>query len=314
MNLIAVDAMGGDHAPSSVIEGVILAKESGVNCVLVGDKREIVYLINDRDSIPVYDYPEVIGMDEEPTRSIRKKKKSSIIGCMNLLKNQEVSGVFSAGSTGAAMVAAITVLGKVKGISRPAIASVLPGYKKNIVLLDSGANLEVKPQHLFEFATMGSNFARDSLGVDKPRIGLLNNGEESTKGRAVEKKTYDLLSKSDLNFIGNVEGRDFSKDTADVFVTDGFTGNMILKSMEGTARLQQELIRDSLDRRLIKPVSYIVNRSLKSVNDRFNPDVQNGAFLLGVNGPVTIAHGSSSPTAIKNALIYMSKNINNPIK
>ena len=314
MNLIAVDAMGGDHAPSSVIEGVILAKESGVNCVLVGDKREIVYLINDRDSIPVYDYPEVIGMDEEPTRSIRKKKKSSIIGCMNLLKNQEVSGVFSAGSTGAAMVAAITVLGKVKGISRPAIASVLPGYKKNIVLLDSGANLEVKPQHLFEFATMGSNFARDSLGVDKPRIGLLNNGEESTKGRAVEKKTYDLLSKSDLNFIGNVEGRDFSKDTADVFVTDGFTGNMILKSMEGTARLQQELIHDSLDRRLIKPVSYIVNRSLKSVNDRFNPDVQNGAFLLGVNGPVTIAHGSSSPTAIKNALIYMSKNINNPIK
>tara|TARA_B100000700_G_scaffold679_1_gene961 strand:+ start:1214 stop:2158 length:945 start_codon:yes stop_codon:yes gene_type:complete len=314
MNLIAVDAMGGDQAPSSVIEGVILAKESGVNCVLVGDKREIVYLINDRESIPVYDYPEVIGMDEEPTRSIRKKKKSSIIGCMNLLKNQEVSGVFSAGSTGAAMVAAITVLGKVKGISRPAIASVLPGYKKNIVLLDSGANLEVKPQHLFEFATMGSNFARDSLGVDKPRIGLLNNGEESTKGRAVEKKTYDLLSKSDLNFIGNVEGRDFSKDTADVFVTDGFTGNMILKSMEGTARLQQELIRDSLDRRLIKPVSYIVNRSLKSVNDRFNPDVQNGAFLLGVNGPVTIAHGSSSPTAIKNALIYMSKNINNPIK
>ena len=314
MNLIAVDAMGGDQAPSSVIEGVILAKESGVNCVLVGDKREILYLMNDRESIPVYDYPEVIGMDEEPTRSIRKKKKSSIIGCMNLLKNQEVSGVFSAGSTGAAMVAAITVLGKVKGISRPAIASVLPGYKKNIVLLDSGANLEVKPQHLFEFATMGSNFARDSLGVDKPRIGLLNNGEESTKGRAVEKKTYDLLSKSDLNFIGNVEGRDFSKDTADVFVTDGFTGNMILKSMEGTARLQQELIHDSLDRRLIKPVSYIVNRSLKSVNDRFNPDVQNGAFLLGVNGPVTIAHGSSSPTAIKNALIYMSKNINNPIK
>ncbi len=314
MNLIAVDAMGGDQAPSSVIEGVILAKESGVNCALVGDKREIVYLINDRESIPVYDYPEVIGMDEEPTRSIRRKKKSSIIGCMNLLKNQEVSGVFSAGSTGAAMVAAITVLGKVKGISRPAIASVLPGYKKNIVLLDSGANLEVKPQHLFEFAKMGSDFAKISLGVDKPRIGLLNNGEESTKGRTVEKKTHDLLSKSDLNFIGNVEGRDFSRDTADVFVTDGFTGNMILKSMEGTAKLQQELIRDSLDRRLIKPVSYIVNRSLKSVNDRFNPDVQNGAFLLGVNGPVTIAHGSSSPTAIKNALIYMSKNINNPIK
>jgi len=311
MNLIAVDAMGGDQAPSSVIEGVILAKESGVNCVLVGDKREIVYLINDRESIPVYDYPEVIGMDEEPTRSIRRKKKSSIVGCMNLLKNNEVSGVFSAGSTGAAMVAAITILGKVKGISRPAIASVLPGYRRNIILLDSGANLEVKPQHLLEFAKMGSNFANDSLGIDKPRIGLLNNGEESTKGRTVEKKTYDLLSKSELNFIGNVEGRDFSRDTADVFITDGFTGNMILKSMEGTARLQQKLIRDALDTKIAKPISYIFNRKLKSVNDRFNPDVQNGAFLLGVNGPVTIAHGSSSPTAVKNALIYMSKNINN---
>ena len=311
MNLIAVDGMGGDQAPSSIVEGVLLAKEEGVNCALVGDKREIEYLINNRASIPLYDYPEVIGMDEEPTRSIRRKKKSSIVGCMNLLKNNEVSGVFSAGSTGAAMVAAITILGKVKGISRPAIASVLPGYRRYIILLDSGANLEVKPQHLLEFAKMGSNFANDSLGIDKPRIGLLNNGEESTKRRTVEKKTYDLLSKSELNFIGNVEGRDFSRDTADVFITDGFTGNMILKSMEGTARLQQKLIRDALDTKIAKPISYIFNRKLKSVNDRFNPDVQNGAFLLGVNGPVTIAHGSSSPTAVKNALIYMSKNINN---
>ena len=201
MSLIAIDAMGGDKAPSSVIEGTIQAVNEGVECILVGDKTIIEQLVNNRISIPIYDYPEVIGMDEEPTRSIRKKKNSSIVGCMNLLREKEVGGVFSAGSTGAVMVSAITILGKVKGISRPAIASVLPGHNRNIVLLDSGANLEVKPKHLLEFAMMGSNFAINSLGISNPRVGLLNNGEESTKGRSVEKLTYDLLSNSDLNFI-----------------------------------------------------------------------------------------------------------------
>ena len=178
-------------------------------------------------------------------------------------------------------------------------------------MLDSGANLEVKSQHLIEFAEMGSEFAKTTLGVEEPRVGLLNNGEESTKGRSVERKTYELLSKSKLNFIGNVEGRDFAKGSADVFITDGFTGNMILKSMEGTAGLQQLLISDAIDKKFFKPLAKKFKNSLQSTSDMFNPDVQNGAFLLGVNGPVTIAHGSSSPTAIQNALIYMSKNINN---
>ena len=255
MSLIAIDAMGGDQAPSSVIEGTIQAVNEGVDCVLVGDKKIIEQLVNNRISIPIYDYPEVIGMDEEPTRSIRKKKNSSIVGCMNLLREKEVGGVFSAGSTGAVMVSAITILGKVKGISRPAIASVLPGHKRNIVLLDSGANLEVRPKHLLEFAMMGSNFAKNSLGISNPRVGLLNNGEESTKGRSVEKSTYELLTNSDLNFIGNVEGRDFGRASADVYVTDGFTGNMILKTMEGTASLQQIMITEALDKKLLKPFS-----------------------------------------------------------
>ena len=310
MNPIAIDAMGGDQAPLSVIEGTILAINSGVECVLVGDEEKIEKLINKRISIPIHNYPEVIEMHEEPTRSIRRKKNASIIGCMNLLKNKEVGGVFSAGSTGAVMVSAITILGKVKGISRPAIASVLPGHKQDIVLLDSGANLEVKPRHLVEFALMGSDFARTNLGINNPRIGLLNNGEEPTKGRGLEKTTYELLTKSELNFIGNVEGRDFARASADVYITDGFTGNMILKSMEGTAGLQEILISEALDKKLFKPVHYLVNNAMKTVKDKFNPEIQNGAFLLGVNGPVTIAHGSSTPVAIKNAILYTSNNLN----
>lgn len=314
MSLIAIDAMGGDKAPSSVIEGTIQAVNEGVECILVGDKTIIEQLVNNRISVPIYDYPEVIGMNEEPTRSMRKKKNSSIVGCMNLLKEKEVEGVFSAGSTGAVMVSAITILGKVKGVSRPAIASVLPGHNRNVVLLDSGANLDVKPKHLLEFAMMGANFAKNSLGITNPRIGLLNNGEESSKGRSVEKSTYELLSNSDLNFIGNVEGRDFARATTDVFVTDGFTGNMILKTMEGTAGLQQVMITDALDKKLLKPFHYLVNSAMRGVKDRFNPDEQNGAFLLGVNGPVTIAHGSSSPRAIKNAILYTADNLNEAIQ
>ena len=309
MNLIAIDAMGGDQAPSSVIEGTILATNAGVDCVLVGDQKRIEKLIKGRISIPIHNYPEVIEMDEKPTRSIRRKKNASIIGCMNLLKNKELRAVFSAGSTGAVMVSAITILGKVKGISRPAIASVLPGHKQDIVLLDAGANLEVKARHLVEFALMGSNFARTNLGIKNPRVGLLNNGEEPTKGRGLERNTYELLAKSELNFIGNVEGRDFARASADVYITDGFTGNMILKAMEGTAGLQEILISEALDKKLFKPVHYLINNAMRTVKDKFNPDVQNGAFLLGVNGPVTIAHGSSTPTAIKNAILYTSNNL-----
>ena len=314
MYKIAIDAMGGDQAPLSVVEGALLASSEGVSCVLVGDKPKLEKIINKRQNLKIYHYPEVIGMEEEPTKSIRKKKNSSIVGSMTLLKEGKVEAVFSAGSTGAVMVSAITILGKVKGISRPAIASVLPGYNRNIVLLDSGANLEVKPKHLVEFALMGSKFCKNNFSIPSPRVGLLNNGEESTKGRKVERDTYELLSSANINFVGNVEGRDFAKDTADVFITDGFTGNMILKSMEGTAGLQQKMMSDSLDKKLFKPISYLVKNSMKSVQDKFNPDVQNGAFLLGVNGTVTIAHGSSSPRAIKNALLYTSKNLNETIK
>ena len=308
MNTIAVDAMGGDSAPEEIVKGAIKAKNLGIDIILCGDKNLIEPFLND-SKIPVVHYPEVISMDDDPARAIRTKKNSSIVGAMQLVKDNKASAVFSAGSTGASLVAAISVLGKIKGVIRPAIASVLPSIDREIVLLDSGASLEVKPKVLLQFAAMGSKFAEVLFNIPAPRVGLLNDGEESSKGRDLEKNTYKLLKSSNLNFIGNIEGRDFATDSADVFVTDGFTGNIVLKTMEGTARLQQKMIKKSFIDNLFKPLLLPVNKALKPVKDRLDPDKTNGAYLLGVNGVVTIAHGSSSADAVMNSIIFSNKTV-----
>ncbi|MCH1525500.1 MAG: phosphate acyltransferase PlsX [Candidatus Actinomarina sp.] len=308
MNTIAVDAMGGDSAPGEIVKGAIKAKNLGIDVILCGDENLINPFLED-SKIPVLHYPEVISMDDDPARAIRSKKNSSIVGAMQLVKENKASAVFSAGSTGASLVAAISVLGKIKGVIRPAIASVLPAAEGEIVLLDSGASLEVKPKVLLQFAAMGSKFAEVLFNIPSPRVGLLNNGEEPTKGRDLEKNTYKLLKNSNLNFIGNIEGRDFANDVADVFVTDGFTGNIVLKTMEGTAKLQQKMIKKSFLENLFKPMLLPVNKALKPVKDRLDPDKTNGAYLLGVNGIVTIAHGSSSAEAVMNSIIFSSKTV-----
>ena len=308
MNTIAVDAMGGDSAPGEIVKGAIKAKNLGIDVILCGDENLINPFLED-SKIPVLHYPEVISMDDDPARAIRSKKNSSIVGAMQLVKENKASAVFSAGSTGASLVAAISVLGKIKGVIRPAIASVLPAAEGEIVLLDSGASLEVKPKVLLQFAAMGSKFAEVLFNTPSPRVGLLNNGEEPTKGRDLEKNTYKLLKNSNLNFIGNIEGRDFANDVADVFVTDGFTGNIVLKTMEGTAKLQQKMIKKSFLENLFKPMLLPVNKALKPVKDRLDPDKTNGAYLLGVNGIVTIAHGSSSAEAVMNSIIFSSKTV-----
>ncbi|PDH62211.1 MAG: phosphate--acyl-ACP acyltransferase [Candidatus Actinomarinales bacterium MED-G02] len=308
MNTIAVDAMGGDSAPGEIVKGAIKAKNLGIDVILCGDKNLINPFLED-SKIPVLHYPEVISMDDDPARAIRSKKNSSIVGAMQLVKENKASAVFSAGSTGASLVAAISVLGKIKGVIRPAIASVLPAEEGEIVLLDSGASLEVKPKVLLQFAAMGSKFAEVLFNIPSPRVGLLNNGEEPTKGRDLEKSTYKLLKNSNLNFIGNIEGRDFANNVADVFVTDGFTGNIVLKTMEGTAKLQQKMIKKSFLENLFKPMLLPVNKALKPVKDRLDPDKTNGAYLLGVNGIVTIAHGSSSAEAVMNSIIFSNKTV-----
>ena len=308
MNTIAVDAMGGDSAPGEIVKGAIKAKNLGIDVILCGDENLINPFLED-SKIPVLHYPEVISMDDDPARAIRSKKNSSIVGAMQLVKENKASAVFSAGSTGASLVAAISVLGKIKGVIRPAIASVLPAAEGEIVLLDSGASLEVKPKVLLQFAAMGSKFAEVLFNIPSPRVGLLNNGEEPTKGRDLEKNTYKLLKNSNLNFIGNIEGRDFANNVADVFVTDGFTGNIVLKTMEGTAKLQQKMIKKSFLENLFKPMLLPVNKALKPVKDRLDPDKTNGAYLLGVNGIVTIAHGSSSAEAVMNSIIFSNKTV-----
>ena len=308
MNTIAVDAMGGDSAPVEVVKGAIKAKEDGVNVVLCGDENLIKPYLGNIE-IPVYHYPQVISMDEDPLKAIRAKKEASIIGCMELLKEKKVEAVFSAGSTGATLISAITVLGKQKGVIRPAIASVLPTSDGSVILLDSGASLDVKPKVLYQFAVMGSKLAEVLLDLDKPRVGHLNNGEEESKGRDLEKSAYKLLSSSTLNFIGNVEGRDFASEKVDVFVTDGFTGNVVLKTLEGTARLQQKLISDSLKKNLFKPLLPIVKNAFEPVKDKLNPDKTNASYLLGVDGLVTIGHGSSKQEAIKNGIKYTNNSV-----
>ena len=244
MNTIAVDAMGGDSAPIDIVKGAIKAKDQGVDVVLCGDKNLInPYLEN--HEIPVFDFPQVISMDEDPLKAIRNKKNASIVGCMQLLKDKKVQAVFSAGSTGATLISAISILGKHKGVIRPVIASVLPSLSGNTILLDSGASLDVKPKVLFQYGIMGAKLAEVIMDIDNPKVGLLNNGEEETKSRDVEKAAYKLLKNSNLNFVGNIEGRDFSTKKADVFVTDGFTGNVVLKTLEGTAKLQHCLLYTS---------------------------------------------------------------------
>ena len=205
MSTIAVDAMGGDSAPEEVVKGAILAKKEGVDVILSGDENLIKsYLGNEK--IPVINYPQVISMDDDPAKAIRSNKDSSIIGALNLVKEKKADAVFSAGSTGATLIGAISVLGKIKGVTRPTIASVLPGKEKEVILVDSGANLEVKPKVLYQFAIMGSKLSELLFDIENPRIGLINNGEESSKGRELEKATFKLLKSSQLNFIGNVEG------------------------------------------------------------------------------------------------------------
>ena len=303
MNTIAVDAMGGDSAPVEIIKGAIKAKKSGINVVLCGDEKLIKPYLGNAE-IPVFHYPEVISMDDDPMRAIRTKKQSSILGCMKLLSENKVQAVFSAGSTGATLLSAISVLGKQKGVIRPAIASVLPSIDGGVVFLDSGASLEAKPKVLYQYAVMGAKLFEILFDVKNPKVGLLNNGEEESKGRDVEKTAYKLLNASNLNFVGNVEGRDFATNKAQVIVTDGFTGNVVLKTMEGTAKLQQKFITDSLVENLFKPLLSPVKKALSPVKDRLNPDKTNASYLLGVNGVVSIGHGSSNEEAVMNGIIY----------
>lgn len=302
MPAIALDVMGGDRAPTETVAGAVEAAASGAEVVLVGDRLRIEEALSNHGAdLPIVHAPEEIRMDEEPTRAVREKKGSSIVVAARMVREREVAGMVSAGSTGAVLTAAAIVVGRIGGVMRPTIATVFPTPGSPTLVLDSGANPEVKPEHLVQFALMGSVAAELMLGIEHPRVGLLNIGEEATKGRALEKAAYEGLARAPLNFVGNVEGRDLGGDKADVFVTDGYTGNIFLKATEGVGQMLTGMVLEALAD-LEPDVQSAVLPVLAEVRNRTDYETTGGAHLLGVDGVVVIAHGSSGRTAIANAL------------
>ena len=308
---IAVDAMGGDYAPEEVVLGAIEAVKSySLDVVLVGDTNKIKEEINlnvakDNSHLSIVHASQVIDMGEHPAQAIRKKKDASIVVATQLVKDGACDAVVAPGSTGAAVTAALLGLGRIKGIERPCIATPIPSKKGITVLLDSGANANSKPKHLVEGAIMGSHYAKYILGVDKPAVGLLNIGEEASKGNELAQATYPLLEKmKTISFYGNVEGRDIPKGTVDVVVCDGFVGNVILKFGEGMAMFIIRLVKDTIKSSgfIAKLGALAVYPALRTLKKRLDFTEYGGAPLLGVDGSFIICHGSSKAKAIKNAI------------
>lgn len=301
---LAVDAVGGDFAPDAVLEGVTaaLAADPGLNVLLVGPADAVTSYAAAHERVEAVSATEVIGMDEHAAGAVRAKKDSSIVVGCRLVKEGRADGFFSAGNTGAMMAASTLVMGRIKGVQRPAIATVLPTAGPPCVLLDVGANAECKPEHLAQFAHMGAAYARTTLGVAEPRIGLLNIGEEETKGSQLAQDAHVLL-KAVPGFIGNVEGRDIPAAAADVIVTDGFTGNVALKLMEGMSKqLLDQFKVAMLSSPVNKVAAAVLKPSLEALRDKLDPDSHGAAPLLGVDGLSLIGHGSSGPKAVASAL------------
>jgi phosphate acyltransferase len=305
---IALDAMGGDHAPMETVKGAVeAAREYGTRVRLVGQPRPIEaelakYDIDGLD-IAIVPATEVIGMAESPATAIRRKKDSSLLVATQLVAKGEASAVVSAGNSGAVMAGALFGLSRLPGIERPALAGLMPGFECDVLLIDIGANADCKASHLVQFASMGSIYMHKVMGVREPRVGLLSIGEEDTKGNSLVKETHQLLHSTNLNFVGNIEGMDVLFGQADVIVTDGFTGNMVLKVSEGVASMLLRTIKKEIDVNLLrKAAAATLAPAFARVKERLDYAAHGGALLLGVNGVVIIGHGRSQSKAIKNAI------------
>jgi glycerol-3-phosphate acyltransferase PlsX len=305
---IAVDAMGGDHAPQVNVDGAIAAaRELGISTLLIGRAKELAPLLKDSgyagQEIEIVDASEVVGMNEPATSPIRRKRNSSIRVAANCVRDGRAEGLVSAGHTGAAMVSAKMVIGTIEGVDRPALAAILPNLSGHCLLLDVGANPDAKTQHFKEFAVMGSIYAQLVFGKPAPSIGLMSIGEEDSKGTDRTKEAFKSLKETGLNFIGNVEGRDVFNGSVDVIVTDGFTGNVILKVSEALAEMVEKLLREEIKKTLQASVGFLLSRSaFRSFKSRLDYSEYGGAPLLGAKGCVIICHGRSSAKAIKNAI------------
>lgn len=292
--------MGGDHAPVETVTGAVQAAERGVDIVLVGDEARLrAELEKHQADLPVVHASQQIGMADNPVRAIREFPDASIVRAAQLVRDGDADALVSAGSTGASLAAAAIVIGRLPGVLRPAIATIFPTPVKPTVVLDSGANPDCKPEHLNQFAIMGSQVARVYMGCENPRVGLLTIGEERGKGRDLERAAYDLLEWDPaVNFVGNVEGRDLANDIADVFVTDGFTGNVTLKTAEGMIRIALGMFSD-VSEALSEAGQAELAPHLQRLAEAMSAD--NGAHLVGSQGVVVIGHGSASAKGIANA-------------
>ncbi|ROL59032.1 phosphate acyltransferase PlsX [Bacteroidetes/Chlorobi group bacterium MS-B_bin-24] len=311
---IAVDAMGGDFAPLNEVYGSILAANDknrlvDFEIVFVGDEKKITEAIknyNPKDlNYSIVHAEEVVTMHDDPTSVLKKKKNSSLYKGIKLLADNYVDAFVSAGNTGATLSTATILLGRIEGVSRPTIGSFFPTTRKfPTLLLDVGANIDVKPRYLYEFALMGSIYYKSIFGIENPKVGLLNIGEEETKGSELLLSTYKILKESSLNFIGNVEGRDVLLGTADVIVCDGLIGNIVLKFAESVLGLFKTKVKDYSRRSIINALKVLVLKpALRNMLKDMDYQQYGGVPLLGVNGIVIIGHGKSSPVAIKN-MIY----------
>lgn len=309
---IIIDAMGGDNAPAAIVEGAVEAlKAIEHDIILVGDEEKIrAELLNfsgkyDEERLTVRHASEVIMNEEAPVKAIRRKKDSSMVVGISMVKNGEGDLFISAGSTGALMAGGLFILGRIQGIDRPAITSVYPilGSRPSL-LVDAGANSECKPTNLLEFAVMGSIYMEKVIGVKNPRVGLVNIGAEETKGSTLTKAAYELIAKSDVNFVGNVEARDIPKGVCDVIVCDGFVGNVILKLTEGLAWNILKYVKVKFTQGLrAKMGAALLANKLMEIKGDFDYSEYGGAPILGVKGPIVKMHGSSSANGVKNTII-----------
>ncbi|ODA17235.1 phosphate acyltransferase [Geobacillus thermoleovorans] len=303
---IAVDAMGGDHAPGEIVRGALMAAAHfpDIEITLIGDEAKIRPHVTGEERISIIHTDEVIEADDEPVRAVRRKKNSSMVRMAEEVKEGRAAACISAGNTGALMAAGLFVVGRAAGIDRPALAPTLPTLDgRGFVFLDVGANVDAKPEHLQQYALMGHVYAKNVRGVEKPRIGLLNVGTEDQKGNETTKRAFALLKETNLHFIGNVEARDLLQGVADVVVADGFAGNVALKTIEGTALALFSLLKQTLTSGVAaKLAAAVLKPKLAGLKKMMDYSEYGGAALFGLNAPVIKAHGSSDANAIFHAI------------
>ena len=308
--VLAVDAMGGDNAPGVVLEGVAAALEAdpALKIVLCGPDEVVTPFAANHDRCEAHVTTQVIDMGEHPARAVRQKKDSSIVVGCRLVKEGQAEGFFSAGSTGACLAAATLVVGRVKGVQRPALAMPLPAPSHPVLLCDVGANADCKPAYLVQFARMAGIYAERILGIPNPRIGLLNIGEEEEKGNDLAIKAHALMAKQVPGFAGNAEGRDILTGDFDVVVCDGFTGNVTLKTIEGTSKVLFKMVKEAMMSSAKAKIGALALKSeLYELKDRMSADTYGGAPLLGCKGAVVVGHGSSNAKAVKNGILVTAR-------